>query len=189
MSTERAGPFINRRRSLTYATGAAATLLVLVWVGGRWMKTDLAARVRSDFERHAGQRIDLALSPATAISLMSSFAESVKHPTEGATPYDDTLLFEYGVFDWGHGENFDLKITRQVVFAGGSPAEADDHIVQVSITHRYEPGPFRQFGIVTQWGCLLPAGKAIAQFAESTPGYQAAVHRSAREVTLYASTQ
>lgn len=153
------------------------------------MKPDLAAQVRRDFERHAARRIDVSLSPEDSISLMNSFLKSVKYPTEGSTKYDDTLLFEYGVFDWGQGESFDLKITRQVVFGGANPADADDHIVQISITHRYEPGPFRPLAIMTQWGCDLPVGQGMAQFAESTPGYRLALQRQPREVTLYSSTQ
>lgn len=153
------------------------------------MKPDLAAQVQRDFERHVGQPMDMSLTPEAAISQMSSFLKSVKYRTAGSTKYDDTLLFEYGVFDWGHGENFDLKIARQVVFAGAGPADADDHIVQISITHRYEPDPFRLFGIVTQWGRELAAGQGIAEFAASTPGYRLALQRKPREVTLYAVTQ
>lgn len=153
------------------------------------MKPDLAFQVRRDFERLASQPIDLSISPDTAIVLMDTFQKSVKYPTDGSTKYDDTLLFEYGVFDWGQGENFDLTITRQVVFRGASSADADDHIVQISITHRYESGPFRPLGIVTQWGCDLSEGIGIAQFAESTPGYRLALQRQPREVSLYSSTQ
>ena len=151
--------------------------------------TDFAARVQLDFERQVARPIDLSLSPRVAIELMTSFAESVKYPTDGATPYDDTLLFEYGVFDWGQGENFDLKITRQVVFAGSNGFDADDHIVQISITHRYRPAPFRQFPIVTQWGSLLPPGASVLKYAESTPGYQEATRHTAHAVTLYSATQ
>lgn len=172
-----------------YATIAGIGSLAISCAARRIMRPELAAQVQRDFERHAARPIDLSVSPREAIALMDSFLRSVKYPTEGSTRFDDTLLFEYGVFDWGHGENFDLKITRQVVFGGGTPADADDRIVQVSITHRYEPEPFRPFGIMTQWGCDLPDGRGVAQFAESTPAYRIALQRQPREVTLYSSTQ
>jgi hypothetical protein len=180
---------MHRRRALRYSTYGGLALLAVGCSIRRIMKPDLAAQVRHDFERHVGQPVDLSLSPEEAISRMSAFLKSVRYATEGSTKYDDTLLFEYGVFDWGRGENFDLKITRQIVFGGAAPADADDHIVQISITHRYDPEPFRSFAIMTQWGCDLPATQGIAEFAASSPGYKLALQLKPREVTLYSATQ
>jgi hypothetical protein len=47
----------------------------------------------------------------------------------------DLLLLQWGAYDWGEGEFFELDLTRQFIVADG---EHDD-IFQLSLTFRYAP--------------------------------------------------
>jgi hypothetical protein len=74
-------------------------------------------------EKHEG--IDLI---NTAIELYS--LEKI----DGATDIlEDMLLFQWGVFDWGEGEYFELDITRQI-----SPSDKDE-LRQLSCTLYFKP--------------------------------------------------
>ena len=53
---------------------------------------------------------------------------------DGATStLEDMLLFQWGVFDWGEGEYFELDITRQI-----SPSDTDE-LIQLSCTLYFIP--------------------------------------------------
>ena len=45
----------------------------------------------------------------------------------------DTLLYEWGTWDWGDGLAFELDVTRQVIVGAGE----DDDIQQLHLTFRY----------------------------------------------------
>lgn len=51
----------------------------------------------------------------------------------------DMLLYQWGTYDWGSGPQFDLDLTRQVIFPD---EEGDDGIWQLNLTYRYDPKPF-----------------------------------------------
>ena len=150
---------------------------------------DLATRVQLDFERHAQRNNFAEISPREAITLMEAFHRRVRYAHDRTSPYGDTLLYEYGVFDWGRGENFDLKITRQIVFEFTNPIEADDHIIQISLIFRYEPNSFKDLSIMTQWACDLPAQQDIEQFALASAGFLRASAMSPRSIELYSTAQ
>ena len=66
---------------------------------------------------------------------MFAFYKSV--PPDGCEPDDgDMLLFQWGTYDWGKGENFEIGITRQFIELG---QEDDEAISQLSLVYRYEP--------------------------------------------------
>lgn len=90
-----------------------------------------------------------ALTPAVGIEAMLRFyqEERVAHcpPDEDG----DLLLFQWGVYDWGDGDHFELNISRQLMTAAGDGNEA---VRQLSLTFRYpaEP-PLRKLGDGSQW--------------------------------------
>lgn len=51
-------------------------------------------------------------------------------------PNSDMLLFQYGCYDWGKGEFFELNLTRQFIVPNG---EDDTTISQLQMTFRYKP--------------------------------------------------
>jgi hypothetical protein len=75
------------------------------------------------------------LIPGEGIDLMLRFYGD--EPVDGLANGDtaDMLLFQWGVFDWGHGESFEFDITRQLIFGDGE----DDDIFQLSLTFRFVP--------------------------------------------------
>ena len=76
-----------------------------------------------------------SLTPGEGIDLMLRFYAD--EPVDGLADGDmaDMLLFQWGVFDWGHGESFEFDITRQLIFGGSE----DEDIFQLSLTFRFVP--------------------------------------------------
>jgi len=75
------------------------------------------------------------LTPAQGVRLMLDFYRDV--PVEGCDPEGgDMLLFQWGVFDFGDGEFFQIDITRQFTLedAGG-----DEDMSQLSFTFYFDP--------------------------------------------------
>ena len=177
------------RRQVVLSLVAVSGTAVFGWGALKMTHPDLAEKVQLDFEKHARRNDFASVSPREAIALMVSFQRTVSYPHDRLTPYGDTLLFEYGVFDWGRGENFDLKITRQVVFEFNNPIEADDNIIQVSLTFRYQSDPFRDLPTMTQWACDLSAPQDIELFALNSAGYLRASPMAPKSIDLYSSAQ
>ena len=60
-------------------------------------------------------------------------------PASGLHDADsDWLLFQWGVFDWGSGEAFEIDLTRQFV-TPGELTDDDPEISQLRCTVYYEP--------------------------------------------------
>jgi hypothetical protein len=61
-------------------------------------------------------------------------------PCEDADPVDedgDGILAQYGVYDWGQGEHFELDMTRQFSFSDDDGEY--DHMAQLQCTFRFGP--------------------------------------------------
>lgn len=81
----------------------------------------------------AAKGIELnASTPREGIDSMLEFHKAV--PCENCA--EDTLLYQWGSYDWGAGKYFELNITRQFIEAG---LEGDDAISQLSLTYKYKP--------------------------------------------------
>jgi len=64
------------------------------------------------------------------------------------------LLFQWGCFDWGDGEHFELDITRQ--FITEEPPD-DDGIYQFHLTFRFKPTErLHMIGVGERW-CEAPS--------------------------------
>src|SRR5438067_2763877 len=95
-----------------------------------------------------------SLQPAEGIDLMLDFYRNER--VDGCPVADDgdMLLYQWGCYDWGDGESFELDITRQLIDAGGE----DEDIRQLSLTFRFVPNAtLRALGDGNQW-CSSPAG-------------------------------
>jgi hypothetical protein len=79
----------------------------------------------------------------------------------------DMLLFQWGTYDWGNGEFFDLNITRQVIVG-------DESIRQLSLTFRYAPNQeLTTLGCGNQW-CYSTKGISIfGAFVKASPALKA----------------
>lgn len=76
----------------------------------------------------------------------------------------DMLLFQWGTYDWGQGEAFEIDLTRQAMLVpeGADPCDVDPEIVQLSCRFRFPPEPLRALPPGNRW-CHLPAD--LARFA------------------------
>jgi len=74
-------------------------------------------------------------SPRDGIEQMFSFYQCV-----GADSCNeanaDMLLFQWGTYDWGQGNHFELNITRQFI---EKELDDDSAISQLSLTFKFEP--------------------------------------------------
>lgn len=130
-----------------------------------------ARQARSAFEAYVAEHgaTVSALLPSHGVALMISFYRD-RRPSDGS---NDDLLYQWGTYDWGSGEFFDLDITRQFIFDG---IAEDDNIWQLSLTFKYKPtDELRALGSGHQWcGSIRPRGiDYFAQWTERSVAFQA----------------
>jgi hypothetical protein len=79
-------------------------------------------------------------------------------PVEDAEPRDqegDGILAQYGIYDWGDGEHFELDMTRQLSFADEDGEYS--HMAQLQCTFLFEPtDELRALGDENLWSFDLP---------------------------------
>jgi hypothetical protein len=109
-------------------------------------------------EKHEG--IDLI---KTAIELYS--LERI----DGATAIlEDMLLFQWGVFDWGDGEYFELDVTRQI-----SPSDTDE-LRQLSCTLYFNPSTvLREIEEGNKWCSSLEEFNSFREFVLTNEVFKA----------------
>jgi len=127
------------------------------------MKPDESVKAFEDFVIARG--IDLGTStPREGIEAMLAFRQAAACP--GCS--DDMLLYQWGSYDWGAGEHYELNITRQFV---ESALEDDDAISQLSLTYMYKPdAQLRALGISNCWEDGTPD---FPQFIFKSPSFKA----------------
>ena len=82
------------------------------------------------FLREGG--ISLDTSPDIGLRALIDFYASIR--ADGCEPDadQDMLLFQWGTYDWGDGEHFEIDLVRQVIV----PDEADDDAIwQLHLTY------------------------------------------------------
>jgi hypothetical protein len=72
----------------------------------------------------------------------------------------DMLLFQWGTYDWGQGESFEINLTRQIIFpadeADNVSGDDDPEIWQLRLTYYFSPqDALRTLGEGNQW-CERP---------------------------------
>jgi hypothetical protein len=116
----------------------------------------------------------VAILPAEGLEAMLAFyaSERASHCALGQD--GDMLLYQWGTYDWGQGERFELNITRQ--FITKPSAEDDDDIKQLSLTFRFVPAmALRQVGKGNRW-CHNPGGlPELRNFIRGSAAFAAAV--------------
>lgn len=97
-------------------------------------------------------------------------------PVEGSEPPEqegDGLLAQYGTYDWGWGEHFELDMTRQLVFCDGDQYRG---MVQLNCTFEFIPvDELRATGEESMWSFAM-ALDIFFEAALAMPGF-AAVER------------
>jgi hypothetical protein len=122
-----------------------------------------------------------SLSPEEGMIVMLDFyrderADGCKIDEDG-----DMLLYQWGCYDWGQGEFFELNITRQFI----DGACEDEDIRQLSLTCKFRPSEsLRQLADGNRW-CNSPEEIAsFRSFVESSPAFLAVAKTKPAEVTL-----
>ena len=91
------------------------------------------------FECFVEDRRTLGLVDITvreAVEHMLAFYTTL--PAEGCNaPHADQLFFQWGTYDWGEGEAFEIGISRQFI----EPDEDELSISQLKLKFRFEPTP------------------------------------------------
>lgn len=130
---------------------------------------------RDAFESYLSREVR---SPAGGIESMLAFYRSSRVRGCDLESQGDMLLFQWGTYDWGDGERFEINVTRQLISVGRAAwllramrIETDPEFRQLSLTYRFEPEePLRDLGSGSQW-CDSPAG--LAEFEEFIRGADA----------------
>ena len=95
------------------------------------MKPNESVKAFEDFTIARGLDVR-ASTPREGIEAMLAFCAATACPACS----DDTLLYQWGSYDWGAGKHFEVNITRQFIEA---ELEDDDAISQLSLTYMYKP--------------------------------------------------
>jgi hypothetical protein len=82
----------------------------------------------------------------------------------------DMLLYQWGTYDWGEGEFFDLNITRQLCL---NDSGEDDDIWQLQLTFKFNPTPLlRSMQQGNRWCNDLDGLEDFEKFIRSSAPFQ-----------------
>jgi hypothetical protein len=102
---------------------------------------------------------------------MISFFKEVRADECPLDEERDALLFQWGVYDWGEGEQFEYNITRQFVFiedSDDSEEWKEEAIWQLSLTLKSFPNdPMKSIESGNKWCSSLNEIDAFKEFIES----------------------
>lgn len=115
------------------------------------------------------------LSAPTADDVERTWDVIVRFAREGAEDvpsepgdYDDGILAQYGVYDWGDGESYELDMTRQFSFYEDGEY---DHMAQLQCTFHFEPtAALRAAGEKNLWSFDSDLDAFFAE-ARALPGF------------------
>jgi hypothetical protein len=150
----------------------------------------LPADALAEFRRFANARgvsVD-SVSISDALDEVIQFYLSVRAEGCDLDGDGDMLLFQYGTYDWGDGPQFELDLTRQLVFDAD---DEDPEIWHLSLTFLFDPTPmFEAVGNGERW-CSSPADvEAQRDFMLASAAYAVASATPLRRVRLsYASAE
>ena len=121
------------------------------------------------------------INPRLGVGGMLAFY--AKTDAEGcAGPSADMLLFEWGTYDWGEGESFELGISRQFTEIG---EEGEPEISQLRLVFQYGPtSVFAAFGEGNRWCSSRAELAAFTAHIQSNPAYVALAEVESPSVRL-----
>ena len=115
------------------------------------------------------------MTPSRALELVLSFYKEARADQCQVADNQDMLLFQWGTYDWGGGEHFELDMTRQFIFGDGD----DEDIWQFHVRFRFAPGQgFAKLGSGDRWCKSLGDLPDFTRFIREHPGTAAAASRT-----------
>ena len=132
--------------------------------------------------RLTARAVDLtSLALAQGMSEMLDFFEGVR-ADDCASCDGDMLLFQWGTYDWGTGEHFEVDIARQFIAAD---LEGDDVISQLHLTYRFAPTSLlRDRGTGNRWCKSLAEISTFKDYIAGHPAIRAVSGMEPVEVAL-----
>ena len=94
----------------------------------------------------------------------------------------DMLLYQWGVYDWGHGEHFEFDITRQFIERGKVD---DEGISQLRVTAYFAvTDDLRSIKPGNRWCEGVADVKGLSEFIEASPAYRAVYQKAPKQVAI-----
>jgi hypothetical protein len=95
------------------------------------------------FRQRAGVKVERMPLPVGFETLINFYEECRVADALPLEEDGDMLLFQWGTYDWGQGESFEINLTRQIIF----PADEEDNISgdddpeiwQLRLTYYFSP--------------------------------------------------
>lgn len=116
------------------------------------------------------------------IESMLEFYRSVRASGLANDTQSDMLLYQWGVFDWGHGPQFEIEMTRQCILAG---AGGDDAISQLRFTAYFSPtNELQAIGHSNRWCKSVAELASFSSFIHKHKAYEAVQSVRPSKVTL-----
>lgn len=93
------------------------------------------------------------------------------------------LLYQWGTYDWGPGEFFELNIARQLIFEASGE---DNHIWQLSLTFKYVPSSrFGAIGAGNKWCENVTGLQEFQHFVLSSQAFEVAQSAEPKDIELW----
>jgi hypothetical protein len=94
----------------------------------------------------------------------------------------DMLLYQWGTYDWGQGEFFELDITRQLLLNDGID---DEDFWQLRLTFKFSPtDPLRALRSGNRWCANLGELEQFESFIRTSDAYRAVAAAAPTELDL-----
>lgn len=127
----------------------------------------------------------LSVSSLTSKQLVNSsleFFREVPFSGLGRGQDSDMLLFQWGIFNWGKGEHFELNITRQFIESGSM---GDDGMSQLRLTAYFAPTQaLRAIRVSNRWCETRNDLENFAKYIATSEAYLAVQNAKPTEVQL-----
>ena len=120
-------------------------------------------------------------TPRAGVERMMAFYRDIRADDVDLESDGDMLLFQWGTYDWGGGELFEIDITRQLIAEGGE----DEDIWQLHLTYRFSPSQaLRALGKGNSWCPRPDETPSLQRFVGSHPAMAAVGSRDDGQVGL-----
>ena len=134
------------------------------------MKPSRSAKEFKKFAESSGKRIS-EVSASDAVELMLEFYRKIRATNCPIDDNGDMLLYQWGVYDWGKGETFNIDITRQFIIKGSS---GDEGMSQLSFTLHFTPSEkLHKIRDGNRWCESLSELEDFREFILNSEAYQA----------------
>ncbi|WP_369421582.1 hypothetical protein [Leptothrix ochracea] len=112
-----------------------------------------------------------AMSTPQLVTETLSFFQTIRCAGLAPGAESDMLLYQWGVYNWGHGEHFELDITRQFIAEG---RVGDDALSQLRVTAYFQPTEdLRRIKAGNRWCEGVDQVEQLRRFVQASEAYKA----------------